>query len=137
MYAIRSYYEKSILQITKEGLMKTLQIGIKGTVQGVGFRPFIYNLAVKYSLKGWVNNSDTGVNICIEGDELAIESFLDDITEFAPPLSKIDEINTLERDFEGFETFEIVKSETSSNKTTIISPDIAICDDCIKDIKDA
>ncbi len=116
--------------------MKTLQIGIKGTVQGVGFRPFIYNLAVKYSLKGWVNNSDTGVNICIEGDELAIESFLDDITEFAPPLSKIDEINTLERDFEGFETFEIVKSETSSNKTTIISPDIAICDDCIKDIKD-
>jgi hydrogenase maturation protein HypF len=116
--------------------MKAISIQIKGTVQGVGFRPFIYNLAVKYSLKGWVNNSDNGVNICVEGDELAIESFLDDITEFAPPLSKIDEINTLERDFEGFESFEIVKSETSSNKTTIISPDIAICNDCIHDIKD-
>jgi hydrogenase maturation protein HypF len=116
--------------------MISISIQIKGTVQGVGFRPFIYNLAVKYSLKGWVNNSDNGVNICVEGDELAIESFLDDITEFAPPLSKIDEINTLERDFEGFESFEIVKSETSSNKTTIISPDIAICNDCIHDIKD-
>ncbi|XPV70616.1 MAG: carbamoyltransferase HypF [Halarcobacter sp.] len=116
--------------------MKSLAIEIKGVVQGVGFRPFIYNLATKYSLNGWVNNSDTGVNICIEGDELAIESFIDDITQLAPPLSKIFEINCLERDIEGFNTFEIVKSKSNSNKTTIISPDIAICEDCIDDISD-
>jgi len=115
--------------------MKAISIQIKGIVQGVGFRPFIYNLATKYSLKGWVNNSDTGVNVCIEGNDLAIESFLEDITESAPPLSKIDEINVLEREVEGFESFEIVKSVTNSHKTTIISPDIAICDDCMEDIK--
>ncbi len=114
--------------------MKSIQIQVKGIVQGVGFRPYVYNLALKNELFGWVNNDDQGVNIALEGDDLNIEDFLNTLKNSPPPLSKIDSITSEEKKLQNFKSFEIIESKTTSNKSTIISPDMAICDDCIADI---
>ncbi|WP_419764553.1 MAG: carbamoyltransferase HypF [Arcobacter sp.] len=114
------------------------RVQVKGLVQGVGFRPFIYNLALKYDLNGWVNNDDKGVNILLSSlDEKAINSFLLELKNNPPPLAKIDEIHIKdEKKKRKYNSFEIKKSENSNNKSTIISPDICICEDCISDIND-
>ncbi|RXJ88154.1 carbamoyltransferase HypF [Arcobacter sp. CECT 8985] len=111
-------------------------IKVKGIVQGVGFRPFVFNLCDKYNLNGWVNNDDEGVNIALEGEEFTISEFLHQLRNNPPVLSKIDSIDILDKQIESFNDFKIIKSENHLNKTTIISPDIAICDDCINDIND-
>ena len=116
--------------------MKSIEIRVKGIVQGVGFRPFVYNLAITNNLFGWVNNDDRGVNIVLEGEINSINNFLEELNNNAPILSKIDSIEIKEKKSEDFSSFSIYESKTSSNKSTIISPDIAICDDCIKDIND-
>lgn len=116
--------------------MNAVYIEVKGIVQGVGFRPFVYNLALSNNLSGWVNNDDRGVNIVLEGSESDIKSFLDTLKNNPPPLAKIDSIDAKDIEAENFNSFEIKKSETTSNKTTIISPDMAICQDCINDIND-
>uniref|UniRef100_UPI004047F781 carbamoyltransferase HypF n=1 Tax=Aliarcobacter sp. TaxID=2321116 RepID=UPI004047F781 len=117
--------------------MINIKIEVKGIVQGVGFRPFVYNLALKYDLKGWVNNDDKGVNILLFGEECLIQNFIDELRKNPPPLAKIDLLN-IEKitKIKEYKNFEITQSTSSNNKTTIISPDIAICDDCIKDIND-
>uniref|UniRef100_UPI0040483A95 carbamoyltransferase HypF n=1 Tax=Aliarcobacter sp. TaxID=2321116 RepID=UPI0040483A95 len=117
--------------------MINIKIEVKGIVQGVGFRPFVYNLALKYDLKGWVNNDDKGVNILLFGEECLIQNFIDELRKNPPPLAKIDLLN-IEKitKIKEYKNFEIIQSTSSNNKTTIISPDIAICDDCIKDIND-
>lgn len=117
--------------------MKSYFIQVKGVVQGVGFRPFIYNLALKYNIKGWVNNDDKGVNILIYSSLKNCQNFLEELQKNPPELShiidiKIEEIISKEE----YKTFEIKQSETSNNKSTIILPDMGICDDCIKDIND-
>ncbi len=117
--------------------MKSYFIQVKGVVQGVGFRPFIYNLALKYNIKGWVNNDDKGVNILIYSSLKKCQNFLEELQKNPPELShiidiKIEEIISKEE----YKTFEIKQSETSNNKSTIILPDMGICDDCIKDIND-
>ncbi len=68
------------------------RIEVKGIVQGVGFRPFIYRLARKYELGGFVSNNNDGVEIEIEGTDLKIDEFIRAISSEAPPLSKIDEL---------------------------------------------
>lgn len=115
--------------------MQTYKIRVKGIVQGVGFRPFVFNLASKYSINGWVNNDEKGVNILLYSSKESIENFLTELKENPPSLSKIDSIEIEELNSTKIYTkFEIKKSETSNNKSTIISPDIAVCQDCIYDI---
>ena len=116
--------------------MTSCKIEVKGIVQGVGFRPFVYKLALKNNLNGWVNNDDRGVNIALEGEASSIENFIKILKISPPPLSKVTSINVEMKDFENFNKFEIIESQTTSNKSTIISPDMAICDDCIDDIND-
>ncbi len=117
--------------------MLTYKIRIKGIVQGVGFRPFVFNLASKYSINGWVNNDEKGVNILAFSSKENIENFIKELKENSPPLSKIDSIEIEElKSTKIYTKFEIKKSETSNNKSTIISPDMAICQDCIDDIND-
>lgn len=117
--------------------MQTYKIRVKGIVQGVGFRPFVFNLASKYSIHGWVNNDEKGVNILLYSSKESIENFIKELKENPPPLSKIDSIEIEELNSKNIYTkFEIRKSETSNNKSTIISPDIAVCQDCIDDIND-
>lgn len=117
--------------------MTNYKIEITGIVQGVGFRPFIYNLAIKYEIKGWVNNDEKGVNILLYAKEENIQKFINELKSNPPVLSKINSIN-IEKitKIKEYKTFEIIQSTNSNNKSTIISADIAICDDCINDIND-
>jgi len=117
--------------------MFTYEVRVKGIVQGVGFRPFVFNLASKYSINGWVNNDEKGVNILLYSSKQNIENFIKELKENPPSLSKIDSIEIEELNSTKIYTkFEIKKSETSNNKSTIISPDISVCQDCIDDIND-
>lgn len=117
--------------------MVTFFIKVKGIVQGVGFRPFVYNLAIKHDIKGWVNNDEKGVNILLYAQEESIENFILELKSNSPILAKIDSIRIRKiTKKQEYKSFEILDSSTSKNKTTIISPDISICEECIKDIND-
>ncbi|WP_228199793.1 carbamoyltransferase HypF [Aliarcobacter cryaerophilus] len=108
---------------------------VYGTVQGVGFRPFVYNLAIKYNLYGYVNNDNIGVNIEVSGKTNDISSFLEELKNNPPPLVVIEDIKIEDSNKQFFE-FKIENSNSCDNKTTTIPPDIAICKDCIDDIFD-
>ncbi|WP_228256526.1 carbamoyltransferase HypF [Aliarcobacter trophiarum] len=108
---------------------------VYGTVQGVGFRPFVYNLAIKHNLYGYVNNDNIGVNIEVFGETNDIFSFLEELKNNPPPLAVIDDIK-IEDSNKQFSEFKIENSNSSDNKTTTIPSDIAICEDCIDDIFD-
>jgi len=106
---------------------------INGIVQGVGFRPCVYRIAKELGLKGYVLNSSEGVIIEIEGDNR--DKFLDVLIKNLPPLAKIDSIEKEFLPIKHYKNFEIVESKLSS-KTTSISPDISICDECLAEIFD-
>ncbi|NJO92125.1 MAG: carbamoyltransferase HypF [Chloroflexia bacterium] len=110
-------------------------IRVQGLVQGVGFRPFVYKLALRQNLKGWVENRNDGVLIKAEGDRQAIEKFRDLFIKEAPPASKIVAMEIEESLFEGFDDFHIVRSENISDEVTEICPDIAVCEDCLEDMQ--
>jgi len=114
--------------------IKRCFIVIEGIVQGVGFRPFVYNLADSFNLKGYVNNNSEGVHIDIEGDKEAINKFLQRIEHNPPPLARIDKISVREAPVLDYAIFEIKESEKILGKITLISPDVAICKDCEEDI---
>ncbi len=113
----------------------TFLIEIKGLVQGVGFRPFIYRIAKKYNLKGCVENRNDGVAIKINCIKQILEEFISSIKHLAPPASNIESIDFKVVDDEDFIDFQIVKSQSISNQITDISPDIAVCRDCLEDMK--
>lgn len=114
---------------------EALDISVRGRIQGVGFRPFIYRLASNHNLHGWVNNQTSHVKIHIEGKKENVDSFIHDIRAKAPPISIIDDLKAYASAFEAFEDFSIIQSIDSSNTVTEISPDLAVCDDCIEDIR--
>ncbi len=116
--------------------MQTYQIIVKGIVQGVGFRPFVYKLAKKYRLKGFVKNDTKGVYIILQGDEQNIFKFLTDIKEKHPPRAKIISIEKNIIDYDTLYDFRIVESEKNEKISTFISPDIATCEECLKEMFD-
>jgi hydrogenase maturation protein HypF len=112
-----------------------LNINIKGLVQGVGFRPFVYRLAQQYGLHGWVVNGTDGVMLKVEGTAAGMPSFVEDLRFKAPVVSQIEEIS-IDNDIpEGLQEFTILASQDLTNETSEISPDIAVCPDCIADLK--
>lgn len=114
-----------------------LKIHVKGIVQGVGFRPFVYRLARRYLISGWVLNAVDGVTIHAEGESDLVSGFVWEIAENAPASARVDEITMDEVPLEGFETFEIRMSEgTDTAETTLVSPDLATCDDCVRELFD-
>jgi len=116
------------------------EIHVTGVVQGIGFRPFIYRLAHRLSLKGYVLNlGDAGVEIIVEGEKERIDIFCDEITKEKPELSRIESFKIKWAPFNGdFDSFVIRKSskKKGSPKGAVFPPDIAICNDCRKDIFD-
>ncbi len=114
---------------------KAYHIQVRGLVQGVGFRPFIYRIASGNNLNGWVENRNDGVVIHVEGNEPDIKKFLTDFEAKAPPVSSIQSIKRTAAEFTGFTGFDIVKSSDVSEEITQISPDIAVCSDCLQDMK--
>jgi len=116
-----------------------LKIKVTGIVQGVGFRPFIYRLAVKNSLKGYVRNKgDAGVEILLEGGEDGVRKFLKDLREKKPPLAVIHDVITSQlKGRNRYSEFKILKSSSKAELSgSIIPPDIAICDECLKEMRD-
>ena len=112
------------------------KIVVKGIVQGVGFRPFIYKNATKNNLKGFVNNTSKGVFIEVEGYEEDITSFIEEIKHKPPVLSKVTDIKIIDKEIEGYTNFKIIESKEEEEAITLLSPDIATCDDCLADISD-
>jgi hydrogenase maturation protein HypF len=113
--------------------MECLIIAIKGIVQGVGFRPFVFNLANRLSVRGFVTNTSDGVLINAEGENLG--AFVDRLKSDAPPLSKIVSTETVPAEFRGYLDFTIRES-TESGSFTLVSPDVSICDDCLGELFD-
>lgn len=116
-------------------MLTAKKIIIKGLVQGVGFRPAIYRMAVLHGLFGTVENNNTGVIINLEGEKIAVENFISDIPVRTPLASNISNIEILENVVAGFNNFSITKSTSQSNEVTEVSPDIATCDECLEDIE--
>jgi len=112
-----------------------IRIQITGTVQGVGFRPFIYNLAKKYKLKGFCLNDSRGILIEVQGE--MIDRFIEEIKTSSPPLSRIEELTSrILADEVSYKDFSIRESVSHEGSFTLVSPDIATCHDCIKELFD-
>ena len=109
---------------------------IKGVVQGVGFRPFVYNLALTMGIKGSVLNSGEGLVIEAEGEEQNVRNFLKELKENTPRLAKISNYQEIELPPCGYKSFEILKSAPGNDKEALIPPDVAACPECIKEIFD-
>jgi hydrogenase maturation protein HypF len=112
------------------------RIHITGIVQGVGFRPFVYGLARRLALTGWVRNTSAGVDIEVDGPEEALQAFQFALRAELPPLARIDDFQVEARTPDGFTRFEIVHSETISGAFQPISPDVSICPDCLRELFD-
>ena len=113
--------------------MECLGISIRGIVQGVGFRPFVYNLANSLSVKGFITNTAEGVSLNVEGENL--DSFIESIRREAPPLAKIMSIDISPAKFFGFTDFSIRESN-GTGRFTLLSPDISVCNDCLNELLD-
>ena len=110
--------------------MKTWHIHIEGQVQGVGFRPFVYALALKYGLNGWVNNTIDGVHIAINASEDQAARFTEKLVDWAPDLSKITAIRRQSVPQKFFDNFQIIHSETVGEPTLLLTPDFGLCEAC-------
>ncbi|MDD4239050.1 MAG: carbamoyltransferase HypF [Desulfotomaculaceae bacterium] len=111
-------------------------IEIKGIVQGVGFRPFIFQIAKRYGLHGWVLNTSGGVLIEVEGEEESLHAFLDDLTMQLPPLARIETISVIEAEAAGYQDFKIRQSQAQLGEYISISPDVGTCAGCQRELMD-
>jgi hydrogenase maturation protein HypF len=111
-------------------------IHVTGIVQGVGFRPFVYGLATRLDLRGWVRNTSAGVDIHIEGDEASVASFIEKLSSEKPPLAAIDQLVSKDVSLENFSTFDIRPSTSLEGAFQPISPDVALCADCERELFD-
>jgi hydrogenase maturation protein HypF len=109
---------------------------VNGIVQGIGFRPFVYRLAHHYSLKGEIFNTTTGVSLHVEGLEGDIDAFSRELNEKRPPLAYITEISSKSVPVRNFKEFTIANSINRETFSTLISPDISICKDCLREMLD-
>lgn len=109
---------------------------ITGIVQGVGFRPFIYTLAISLGIRGWVNNEGANVVIHAEQDAEHLKLFTQKIREEAPPLAVIRSVKCEEVPWKGYENFRIVESEQANLARAYISPDVSTCSDCEHELFD-
>jgi hydrogenase maturation protein HypF len=110
------------------------RVSIRGAVQGVGFRPFVYRLASEHRLSGWVNNSTQGVFIEVEGGAGEVQRFLLRLQSERPPRASIQSLETAWLEPAGYAGFEIRASDASAEKTALVLPDIATCAECLEEI---
>lgn len=115
---------------------RRVSIKVRGIVQGVGFRPYIHQLATEYALKGWVRNQSDGVEMEIAGSAGAVQDFLRDFPVKAPPLARIHDIQTNDLPYVAIESFRIIESLRQKARATLISPDTSTCPDCFRELLD-
>lgn len=109
---------------------------VTGVVQGVGFRPFVYGLALRYELAGFVGNDGGGVFIEIEGDVASIAAFYEALIEECPPAAFIEDVQSVRIEPTGATGFAIRESRTAPRAHTLVSPDLSICPDCLRELFD-
>ena len=127
----------AVTEIEKQvtGITRTL-ISVTGVVQGVGFRPFVYQLALRNGLNGGVVNSAAGVEIDIEGSAECVDALLTSLTEEAPPLARITAIRTAAAMPIGYREFIIGDSLEEDGAYQLVSPDSCTCDSCLDELFD-
>jgi hydrogenase maturation protein HypF len=124
---------ESIAECARHG--ERLRVVVRGAVQGVGFRPFIFRLATELGLPGWVLNSAQGVFIEVEGERAQLHEFLRRLETEKPAISFIQSLEASYLDPIGYHEFEIRES-SGGEKTALILPDIATCPECVREIND-
>ncbi len=117
-------------------MIKRIKGTIQGIVQGVGFRPFIYQLAHRFGLTGYVINTSQGVTLEVEGPENHIADFFEAVVEESPPLARISALDQQEIPPLKDNAFEIHESKTGLGRSALISPDVSICSDCLAELRD-
>ena len=120
--------------MSKVGTVELVRISARGVVQGVGFRPFVYQLATKHNLKGWVCNTSEDVKIEVQGESKDLKLFLSELQNSAPPLAHIENVSVTYHSPTDYTSFEIRHSITEEGKYQLVSPDIATCPECLREI---
>jgi len=117
---------------------KTVEVNISGIVQGVGFRPFIFNLARNIGLKGYIlNRGNAGVRLVLQGDANALDGFIENIKKKRPKISFIENIDVKEISTDqNFNDLKIEKSEKGRGISLTLPPDVAICNNCLNEMRD-
>ncbi|MDQ3065585.1 MAG: acylphosphatase, partial [Actinomycetota bacterium] len=108
---------------------------VRGVVQGVGFRPFVYGIAREHELGGFVLNDGEGVVIEVEGDAPGLDRFARALVDEAPPLAQVESVESHALEVRGETAFEIRVSEARGS-TALIPADVATCDDCLRELFD-
>ncbi len=125
-----------MLHLERSHLEVNRKVKISGVVQGVGFRPFVYQLAHRYNLNGFILNNMAGVMLEIEGEEKTIGVFMEALRNELPSLARIDTLSSEKADCVGYTRFQILQSETQNDKSALVLPDIAICSNCLQEMND-
>lgn len=112
------------------------RVNVRGIVQGVGFRPFVFGLAERWGLAGFVRNDSAGVTIEIEGEEGALHEFVTALQREAPPLARIEQVSVEPLALAGERAFVIAASQAQAQRRALIAPDTATCADCLREITD-
>ncbi len=116
--------------------IRACSIRVRGVVQGVGFRPFVYRLACANLLGGWVLNGEEGVEIYLEGTEQGLKAFVEDLRAQPPPAASIEEVEVHPATPLGLNEFTIRASQHRERPTVRISPDLAVCAECLTELSD-
>lgn len=112
------------------------EIKVEGIVQGVGFRPHVYSLAVARGLSGWVLNNEQGVFLEVEGPAGALHDFCTDLQENPPPLAVITRLEYRDLEPAGYQEFRIIASQNGAERKTTVPADAALCPDCRREMAD-
>ena len=123
-------------EFSHEAGNRRVHVVVRGIVQGVGFRPFIFQLASRHGLDGWVRNKPDGVEIEVCGPKDNVGEFLRDLPDHAPPLARIVSVAVTELPFAPMGPFAIVKSDADEVRSTLIAPDTCTCRDCRRELFD-
>ena len=118
--------------------LETRRYQIRGIVQGVGFRPFVFRTAERHAVGGWVRNDSEGVVLEVQGPPGVLEEFIVEVRTSAPALARIESVALIEQRYEErlVESFEIHVSERGAQASTLVSPDSCVCEECLRELLD-
>jgi hydrogenase maturation protein HypF len=135
-YAVLLYEGARLSHNSRSSLIRREALQVRGVVQGVGFRPFVYRIAKEEGLAGFIGNDTDGVTIEVEGPAEHVDAFRARLTAEAPPLSRIDSVAHAELPVSGESGFRIVASEIHGQVSTGIPADAATCANCLRELLD-
>jgi hydrogenase maturation protein HypF len=115
---------------------RAARVRVTGLVQGVGFRPFVHRLAIETRLAGWVRNASSAVEIHVEGDPARIDAFVGALRQRAPVLARIETLEVNAEPLDGLDSFEVVRSAGTADGRLPVSPDVALCEACERELRD-